>query len=216
MIALAGEIIGLGLIIFGYLLGSVPSTFIIGKIFFGIDIRNQGSGNVGGANAIRLFGKKAGLFGGLLDILKGTFVILICRFVLSDQDIDSSFLSKDLVIATAGFFAIFGHCFSLYLKFSGGKGGATTAGVILALDYFSFIILVLFWLIVVGSTRFTSLGNLLSVITVPLFLDYRIEDNSYFYLGVAITLLIYFKHRANVIRLLTGEERKFGDKETIV
>jgi glycerol-3-phosphate acyltransferase PlsY len=215
MIAMAGELIGFSMIFVSYLIGSIPSTYVIGKVLYGVDIREKGSGNVGGANAIRLFGKLPGVIGGLADILKGTFAIFLAKMIIEDRDVESKLFNEDRIIALVGFFVVFGHCYSIYLKFSGGKGGATTAGIILALDFYTFLILVTFWIIIVGSTRFTSLGNLLGIITVPLLLDYQMESKEYLYLGIELTILIYFKHRANIERLFKGEERKFGEKEEL-
>lgn len=210
-----GEVVGIVLIIVAYLLGSIPFTYIIGRIFFGKDIRQFGSGNIGGANAMRIFGKKYGIVGGALDILKGTIVIIIAQQVLDSQNYEFSTLSEDIVIALVGFFVVFGHCFSIYLKFSGGKGAATTAGTLIALDLMTFFILLIIWIIIVGSTRFTSLGNLLAVIIIPLMFDNRMDSGAYLYFGIGVTFLFYYKHRTNIVRLLGGEERKFGNKEEI-
>jgi glycerol-3-phosphate acyltransferase PlsY len=200
-----------------YLLGSVPPAYIISKVFYGVDIRKEGSGNVGGANAGRLFGKKVLLIVGLFDILKGTAAVLLTDYMITDSLDTVGFFSHSAnIVAIAGFAAIFGHCYSLFLKFSGGKGGATTAGVVLALDPFTFLILIIFWIIIVGTTRFTSLGNLLGILIIPLLLQYRTGDEANFMLGLALIVLIYWRHRANVGRLLRGEERKFGNREKII
>ncbi|MHA2248873.1 MAG: glycerol-3-phosphate 1-O-acyltransferase PlsY [Candidatus Kariarchaeaceae archaeon] len=212
---MAGELISIILIVSSYLLGSIPFTYLIGKIFFKVDIRSQGSGNVGGANAIRIYGRKFGMIGGFLDIMKGYIAIILTKAIINGQNIDSIIFTDNIVIVLAGFFAIFGHCFPIYLRFQGGKGGATTAGAILAIDPMTFLILVVFWIIIVGSTRFTSLGNLLAIITIPYMFNYRMSDTAYEIFGYALVALIYFKHRTNISRLLTGEERKFGEKEVI-
>lgn len=199
-----------------YIVGSIPPSYLVGKIFHGVDIRNQGSGNVGGANAIRLFGKKFGLAAGLFDILKGTAMVLIMEYMSNESMVVTGFFASQAnLMATAGFLAIVGHSFSIFLRFKGGKGGATTAGVVLALDPISGIILILFWILVVGTTRFTSLGNLLGIITVPVLLNFRTGVSAYTTLGVILIFLIFYTHRANISRLINGEERKFGQKEEI-
>lgn len=204
------------ILLLSYLVGSIPPSYLVGKIFHGVDIRDQGSGNVGGANAIRLFGKKFGLAAGLFDILKGTAMVLIMESMSNETTIETGYLaSQPNLMATAGFLTIVGHSFSLFLRFKGGKGGATTAGVVLALDPISGFILILLWILVIGTTRFTSLGNLLGIITVPVVLDYRTGISAYTTLGVVLIFLIYFTHRANISRLINGEERKFGQKEEI-
>lgn len=204
------------ILLLSYLVGSIPPSYIVGKIFHGVDIRDQGSGNVGGANAIRLFGKKFGLAAGLFDILKGTAMVLIMESMSNETTIETGyFASQPNLMATAGFLTIVGHSFSLFLRFKGGKGGATTAGVVLALDPISGFILILLWILVIGTTRFTSLGNLLGIISVPVVLNYRTGISAYTTLGVVLIFLIYFTHRANISRLINGEERKFGQKEEI-
>lgn len=210
------RIIAFGLIFASYLLGSIPPSYIIGKIFFKTDIRKQGSGNVGGANSIRLFGKKVGGFVGAFDIFKGTAAVLMTEYYIDQATTNVGFFARgDNIIALAAFAAILGHCFSIFLKFSGGKGGATTWGVLIGIDPFSFFIVIGFWIIVVISTRFTSLGNLAMSFAIPLTLDLRTDKTSYITLGYAIAALLWFKHRENVGRLFRGEERKFGQKEAV-
>ncbi len=202
--------------ILAYLIGSIPPSYIIGKLFFKVDIRTQGSGNAGGANSIRLFGKKTGIAIGLFDVIKGYAVIVIAKLMYIRSTIETGIFSDvDNVYAIAGFLAIFGHCFSLFLKFTGGKGGATTAGVIFAVDPFTGIMLVIFWLIIVVSTRFTSLANLLGVLIIPSMFNYR-TVSAYFTMSILLVILIYYTHRANISRLVNGSERKFGEKEQII
>ncbi len=203
-------------IVIGYALGSIPPAYILGRVFHGVDIRTQGSGNVGGANAGRLFGKKIFAAVALFDIFKGTAAILIARALAVGNVTEVGFFSTEQsVVVTAGFFAVFGHCYSIWLKFSGGKGGATTAGVLLAIDPLSFVIMLVFWVVIVATTRFTSLGNLLGIVVIAVLLNIRMEEIEYTYLGLALTALIYWKHRENIGRLIRREERKFGKKEAI-
>jgi glycerol-3-phosphate acyltransferase PlsY len=205
------------LVILGsYLLGSIPPSYLVGRFKYGVDIRKQGSGNVGGANTARLFGKKIGLLVGLFDVLKGTAVVYIAAKIAPNYlDPTGFFSSADNIIAAAGLFAVLGHCFSAFLKFSGGKGGATTAGVALALDPMSFLIIVAFWFLIVSTTRFTSLGNLLTIILVPLLFDFAEIGSAYVIVGYLLIALIFYTHRANIGRLIQKNERKFGQKETV-
>lgn len=213
---MAGELLAFEVILFGYLLGSIPPSYIIGKIFFKVDIRKEGSGNAGGANSARLFGQKVGLLVGFFDLIKGTFAVLIAKEFYTNSGAETGFFANsNNIIALAGFAAVVGHCFSLFLKFSGGKGGATTMGMVLGIDPVSFVILMIFWIIIVGTTRFTSLGNLLGFGVIPLLFAFRTDDAVFEYAGIAIIVLIYYKHRDNIGRLFRGEERKFGQKETI-
>lgn len=218
-------IVEVGIIILGYMLGSIPTAYLIGKYKYGFDIRERGSGNVGGANAARTMGMKVGLLSGFVDIFKGTLAVYIAIWYVSMNSRTDLIITSDpnALIALTGFFAVIGHCYSFILRFQGGKGGATTAGVILALDPLTFLVLLVVWVIVVGSTRFTSLGNLIAVWVIPPMFVIRhdilvrwaniVETNAYVLLSMALVFLIYYKHRANIQRLLSGTERKVGQKE---
>ncbi len=215
----------IGIIILGYLLGSIPTSYLIGKYKYGFDIRERGSGNVGGANAARTMGMKVGLFSGFVDIFKGTLAVYIAMWYVGNNPNTDLILTADpnAVVALTGFLAVIGHCYSFILRFKGGKGGATTAGVVLALDPVTFLALLVVWIVVVGSTRFTSLGNLIAVWVIPPMFALRydvlttrtntVETNAYIMLSMALVVLIYYKHRANIQRLLRGNERKVGQKE---
>ncbi|MCY3411040.1 MAG: glycerol-3-phosphate 1-O-acyltransferase PlsY [Candidatus Heimdallarchaeota archaeon] len=206
----------IGLFVLSYLVGSIPPSYIVGKVFFKVDIRKQGSGNVGGANSARLFGKKIGLTVGLFDVFKGYIMIILAKYLVQDLAIEVGLLSDpEFIIAVTGALAVVGHCYSAYLKFTGGKGGATTAGVLVAIHPLTALILVLFWLLIVSTTRFTSLGNLLGIIVVPISIGNLLNSSAYNLLSYFLVILIFFTHRANVGRLLNGTERKFGQKEAI-
>lgn len=214
-------------IIGAYLLGSIPFAYIFGKVFFKADIRKKGSGNVGGANAIRTMGTKIGVLAGLLDILKGTFAVLLAQYYASNFSIAEGFFADpNRIVAFAAFFVVLGHCYPVFLNFSGGKGGATTAGIILALDPLSAGIMIIIWIFVISTTRFTSLGNLLTILILPVLMNIRGKVISlklsstevagpYQVLAYILIILIYFQHRTNISRLLNGSERKFGEKELI-
>lgn len=210
-------IFSLLMILVSYILGSIPPAYLIGRIFYRVDIRTQGSGNVGGANAGRLFGYHVMVIVALYDILKGTISIILTRLVAENNLATTGvFAEVDNIVALSGFFVILGHCYSVWLNFSGGKGGATTAGVVLALSPLGFVVLLVFWGLIVGFTRFTSLGNLLGVLILPIVFLIQPGETAYLVLGIALVFLIYWKHRENVGRLLRGEERKLGTREKIV
>ena len=134
-----------------YLLGSIPPSYLIAKFIYKVDIFEQGSGNPGGANSLRLFGKKVAVVVAVLDILKGTAAVIIAKTVNSTNGPETGFLANTAnVMALAAFAAVIGHCFSIFLKFKGGKGGATTAGIILAIDPLSLVVVLLFWALVVS------------------------------------------------------------------
>ena len=211
------ELVSISLILMSYLIGSLPPSYIIGKIFFKTDIRTQGSGNVGGANSIRLFGKKVGVFVAFFDVFKGTAAVLLTKLYIDQGTTDVGFFAhEENIIAIAAFAVVFGHCYSVFLKFKGGKGGATTGGILIAIMPYGFLIIFTFWVTIVISTRFTSLANLTIAIALPLVFDLLTENNSYVALGWALATLLWFKHRKNVGRLLRGEERKFGQKEAVI
>ncbi len=213
------------LIIVSYFLGSIPTSYLIGKYKYGFDIRERGSGNVGGANAARTMGMKVGIFSGLVDILKGTTAVLLAIWYSSTYPSTSGiFEDPNVLVAACGFMVVIGHCYSWILGFKGGKGGATTAGVVLGLDWVTFLILLAIWIIIVGSTRFTSLGNLVAVWVIPPMMVLRadvlydkvsspVTSPAYQIMSFALVLLIYYRHRENIGRLLQGNERKFGQRE---
>ncbi len=208
-------IISLSVFVLSYLLGSIPSAYIAGKIIAKSDIRKMGSGNVGGANAARLFGKKIGLIVGLFDVFKGYLAVILTKYILNNFLSSGFFLSNSSIVAISAFLAVSGHCFSLFLKFTGGKGGATTAGVLLAISPPTAFIVFAFWIFIIASTRFTSLGNLFAVLIIPITIHYYTDTIAYSNLGIALIILIYFTHRANINRLINGIERKFGETENI-
>ncbi|MFV2015325.1 MAG: glycerol-3-phosphate acyltransferase, partial [Candidatus Heimdallarchaeota archaeon] len=121
----------------------------------------------------------------------------------------------DNIIALTAFAVVFGHCYSVFLKFKGGKGGATTGGILIAIVPFGFLLIITFWVTIVLSTRFTSLANLSIAFALPLVFNLLTESNTYFSLGWALGVLLWFKHRDNIGRLIRGEERKFGQKEAL-
>jgi len=200
----------------GYLIGSIAPSAWIAKFIYKIDIKAQGSGNAGGANAMRLMGKKVGAVVVIVDILKGTAAIYLAQSLNPEfGPVSGFFADTSYVVALTGFAAVFGHCFSLFLKFKGGKGGATAAGVVLGIDPFSTLIIIIFWILIVGSTKFTSLGNVLAIFALPSLMKLRTGEAAYIALGFGIAFLIVFTHRQNINRLMSGTERKLGQKEKI-
>ncbi|MHA1911799.1 MAG: glycerol-3-phosphate 1-O-acyltransferase PlsY [Candidatus Kariarchaeaceae archaeon] len=203
------------LIIIGYLLGSIPSAYVVAKLAKGIDIREYGSKSTTGANATRVLGFKLGFTAGMLDIIKGVIATLLAVLVIGSDSYDSSdaLFEKNVLIALTGFAAIVGHCFSLYLKFTGGKGAATFLGVLLVFSPWTALAVFITWWVVIGVTRYTSLGNLVMVWASLLTLMFAHDfDFGHTLLGILIIPFVYFTHRTNISRLLKGEERKLGKK----
>ncbi len=190
-------------LIVGYLIGSIPWALIIGKTFYGVDIRTKGSGNLGGTNAGRVLGKKAGISVILLDTLKA-FIVMVLVNAISPE-----------YIRYAGLAVCIGHCFPLFANFKGGKAVACSAGYILGLalfvthDFiFTFLYPALVFVIVLCLTKYMSLASMsgLTMATIMGFLTYK--DNSLATCVLLLTLFVIFMHRANIVRLIHGNESK--------
>lgn len=205
-------------LLLGYLFGVFQTGYIYGRINH-IDIRQHGSGNSGTTNALRVLGKKAGLIVFAGDFLKTVIPCLIVRYVFREMAGEMY-----LLLLYTGFGVILGHNYPFYLKFKGGKGIAATAGVLVSTDLKITLICLLAFLLIVIVTRYVSLGSL---VVVTIFLagmiffgsrgDYGLNPGllTEFYLVAAlITGLAFWKHRANLVRLLKGTENKlWGNKE---
>jgi len=191
----------------GYLLGSLPGGYIVGKGIKGIDVRKFGSGNIGATNVLRVVGKKAAAIVLLIDLGKGAAAVYLAG--LFSAGLDPSFTK-----AIAGLACISGHNWSFFLKFRGGKGVATSAGVFLLLTPLPFIFALVTMSLVVGITRYVSLGSMASAVALPFYIWILMgkEELSYIVLGVVVAALIILRHRSNLKRLLAGQENKLGEK----
>lgn len=190
-----------------YLIGSISFSYIFTKVIKKVDIREYGSGNAGATNTLRVLGVGPAITVLLLDILKGIIAVLLAR-ALSDQE---------YVMALAGLAVIVGHNWPIFHGFRGGKGVATTIGVLAILTFLPALIGGLVAIGTIAVTRYVSLGSLLFMVTTTLFtflfmdgIQYSIYDG---YLAFAATILSFWKHRANISRLLKGEESKLGKKK---
>lgn len=190
-------------ILVSYLIGSIPFGYLAGKIGYGIDIREHGSRNIGFTNVLRTLGPVPAAITIVGDVLKGVLAVLLAR-VLN---------VGDGVVVVAGLSAIAGHNWSLYLRFSGGRGVATGAGVILALTWKISLFLIALWLIIVGVTRYVSLASIIVVALYPVLVIYFKMPLSYILLGLIGAPVIIWQHRANIRRLIRGEEHKLGRKK---
>jgi len=187
-----------------FLIGSLPFGFIAGKIL-GVDIRKVGSGNIGATNVLRILGPLAGGVVLLLDIAKGLIVVLVGEKM--------GLSSTGLVLVSLG--VILGHNYSIFLKFKGGKGIATTLGVFLGLDWRIVIVGFIIFLITVSISKFVSLGSILGLLTLPVMVYlFYCNDNEkllpFFAFSLFITALGILKHKSNIRRLLKGEENKIS------
>lgn len=195
----------LPVLLVSYLIGSIPTALWFGKIKYGIDIRKEGSKNSGATNTFRVFGKKAGIFVLTIDVLKGFIVVFVTSlFIVNDNE-------KNLLFY-AGIFTIIGHVFSVFARFKGGKGVATSLGVLIGLTPFIALICLLIFLIVFISTKYVSLGAIIASITFPLlvFLFDNSKNDILLYCSICLCLLVLFAHRKNIQRLLKGSENKMN------
>lgn len=182
-----------------YLIGSLPFSLIFAKLFKGVDVRQVGTGNVGASNTLVSAGKRAGILAALFDLTKGFAVIILAR----------SISNSDWIIALAGFLAIVGHDFPVYLKFKGGKGVATTIGILIAINPYVVWMGMATYIAFLVLTRYLILSTLLAISLMPVLLFYLKEDNWYIIFTVAAAWLMIFVHREDVRRLVEGREIKF-------
>lgn len=195
-----------------YLLGSIPSAVWFGKAFYGIDVREHGSGNAGATNTLRVLGNKAGFIVLGLDLLKGYFATNLVLF-LSDliPDTNSYFMYQILF----GVISVIGHVFPIFAGFRGGKGIATLTGILIALNYQLAICCFLSFVIIVSITRYISVGSMFSALLSPFFvlLLNGWQFNALFYFCAVVSVLVIYTHRANIGRLLNGNENRFSFKK---
>ena len=198
-----------------YLIGSIPTSIIVGKVLKGIDIREHGSGNAGGTNVFRVLGWKPGVFVMLFDAFKGFAATLwISRILLSSIPVE-----PEIVQIIAGLAAIIGHIWTVFARFHGGKGVGTAAGMLLALYPLALLICLAVFAIVLFSTKIVSISSITAALTLPLVLTifrYGIGKEvatSLYIFGFFAAALIVFTHRSNIKRLLNGTENKFSKKK---
>jgi len=191
-----------------FFIGSIPSGFIVGKIY-GVDIRRHGSGNTGATNAGRILGKKAGLITLACDVIKGFLALMLAS--LFPMNI---FPTNREFAAFLGICALFGHCFSPFLHFRGGKGVATGGGVFLALAPLQTAIALGLFAISLRWLRFVSLSSMIAAVTVPLLLVLSADESNRRLAPFAAicSMLIIYRHRANIARLRAGTEPRQGGK----
>ncbi len=194
-----------------YFVGSFPTGFLVARAR-GIDIRSVGSGNIGATNVFRILGKPAGILVLLVDLLKGALPPFLLPPLL--RSLLGEALPVEPLALTAGVSAILGHNYTCWLRFKGGKGIATTAGVFLALMPKAFGLIALLWGIAFAVTRYVSVASLLCAVGLPIVV--WATGGSRLMIGVAAALgaLAIYKHRTNVQRLLAGTEHRFGRKQS--
>ena len=188
------------IILFAYLVGSISSGIIVSQIFNLPDPRTIGSKNPGATNVMRSGNKKAAIFTLLGDLLKATFVLAIAEYLGFE----------DLVIVCVALAVLIGHIYPIFYKFRGGKGVATAIGILIALNFKLALIVTSIWLIVFGIWRYSSLAAILAAISAPFIGIFILGDQYLYYMAYSlITIIILFKHKANIKKLISGTELKF-------
>ena len=187
-----------------YLLGAIPTSYLVGRVFRGIDLREHGSGNLGATNLYRTLGWKFAIPAGLFDIAKGAVPVLAIAPAVS---------GSQLFALACGLMAVVGHVFSLFAGFKGGKGVATAAGVMLGLSPYAVLALVAIWAVMVFATGYVSLGSIVAAALLPL-LVWVLDPGSrnLVALDALVAAGIIWLHRANIRRLLAGTENRFGKR----
>lgn len=194
-------------IVLAYLLGSIPTSIWVGRKFYGIDVREHGSKNAGATNTFRVLGKKPGIIVLCIDILKGLVAVLIAKFGIDESDVEfSSYWLIGVAIV-----AVLGHMFPLYAQFKGGKGVATSLGVILGLYPDAAGICVSVFLFVFIISHYVSLGAIVASVVFPIMVIFIFKQSfSLNVFSVVLASLVIYKHKLNIRRLLNGTEGKMN------
>jgi len=204
-------------VIVSYLLGSIPSGFLAGKSR-GIDIRNAGSGNIGATNVFRILGKAAGTAVLLADALKGWLAVTVVAELIALSfgpplmTLETAPSRHGLQLA-AGVAAILGHNYTCWLRFRGGKGVATTAGVLIAWLPLPFLVVLGAWLVVFAFSRYVSLASIGAALVLPAATWWFDGRTSMIVITSLLSALAIYKHRSNITRLMNGTENRFGRKQ---
>ena len=192
-----------------YLLGSIPTAVWLGKAKYGVDVREHGSKNAGATNTFRVLGKKPGIVVLTIDVLKGVIAVLL-PFIVGIGDWNSDHLIQ--VKLVCALLAVLGHVFPVFARFNGGKGVATSLGVIIGVHPLAALICIVLFLIVFLISNFVSLGAIAASLSFPLSILLVFKETSSWLIAFSIVLstAVIFAHRKNIIRLLNGEESKMN------
>ncbi|MGE6752672.1 glycerol-3-phosphate 1-O-acyltransferase PlsY [Rossellomorea sp. NPDC071047] len=184
------------ILLLAYLLGSIPSGLLIGKTFYGKDIREHGSGNLGGTNTFRTLGVKAGMIVTIMDILKGTVATLLPLL-----------FESDVHMLLAGVFAVIGHMYPVFANFRGGKAVATSAGVLLGYNYILFLILLAVFFVCLYATKYVSLSSMIAAVLAFTYSIFTGDIPLIIVVGI-LTIFVVYRHRANIVRIKNKTEPK--------
>ena len=192
-----------------YILGAIPFSYILGKIVKGIDIRQMGSCNAGATNLIRCAGKPLGITALILDILKGLVAVTIIANIFYRPDMPVNLYLFKVVL---GLTVVAGHVWTVFLKFRGGKGVATTIGVLIGLSPIAAISGLLVWCLFALIYKYVSLSSIAMSMSLPVFMLVFGQPKEYTILSIILCIFIIYRHRLNIYRLINGTEYKIGKK----
>ena len=201
--------------IISYLIGSINFSVILSKKMAGFDVREKGSGNAGMTNMLRTVGKKAALITLICDVLKGVIAILIAIAAGAISGVEN----KSILIQIAGVAVVIGHTFPIFFGFKGGKGVATSLGILLMTNWQIGLICLVFALVLMVLTQMVSLGSCAAAVLYPvltLFINENFivsEGSGYFIYSVILAAIVLFNHRSNIQRMLNGTENKISLKK---
>ena len=190
-----------------YLIGSIAGGRVVGHFAGKVDVTSKGSGNVGTTNVLRVLGKKCALLVFLIDFFKGTAAVYLASMLVAGPH-------GPLVQAVSGLACICGHNWSLFFRFRGGKGVATSAGVFLFLAPVPLLLALGAMIAVVGTSRYVSLGSMMSAALLPVFIYFVGGASVYVIAALVVAALVIFRHRGNIVRLLQGSEHKLGTRSS--
>ncbi len=195
-------------VLIAYLVGSIPSAVWVGKLFYGIDVREHGSGNAGATNVIRVLGYKAGIPVLIFDVFKGWLAVKLAVLIPSSLFSPEAIVYLELALAVA---AVLGHVFPVYVGFKGGKGVGTLAGVGIALFPIALLVVLAFFILTLIITHYVSVSSILAGATFPFIVIFLTNETRLplIMLAIIVALFIPLTHLKNIKRLIHGEEHKF-------
>ncbi len=201
--------------VIAYLIGSINFSVILSKKMAGFDVREKGSGNAGTTNMLRSVGKKAAGLTLLCDILKGVVAILIAMFIGWAFKIEN----QSLLVQIAGIAVVIGHTFPIFFGFKGGKGVATSLGILIMSNWQIGLICMVFGVLLIILTRMVSLGSCAAAVLFPVLTLFITENyivtqgSGYFIYSILLAVIVLFNHRSNIKRILAGKENKISFKK---
>lgn len=202
----------LAIFVVSYLIGSVNSAIIVGRILSGDDIRNHGSGNAGATNALRTYGKAAAAYVTIGDCLKSAISCIIAIIVANVFDYAAD--KGAILLYAAGFGAVLGHNFPIFFGFKGGKGILVSITALMFADWKIALLVFVISIAVMAITKYVSLGSVLGAVLFIVFgLVFRTDNIPYIVYTIVMALLAIYRHRANIVRLAKGTESKLGQKK---